>query len=432
MDCLQQEFEAKQEKLVGWNQSWFQLLRQQSMNQFLEKGLPGRKDEEWRFTPLTKFAEQFFQLSLKPDKDSNHAPALNLKHEGPILYFINGYFSPSLSKGFSSIEGLDVFPLEAMLSQQELGFQHFFTSSLLPFSALNTALMTDGIGIRISSKYQQVDPIELHFFNMDNQISQMNHPRILIQLEETARAVILERHLGPGTDRPCWNNFVTELHLAPYAYLEHCKIQQENSSAFHFSTMQVTQEQQSQLLSHNFSLGGQLARNDIFVRLQEGSSCQLNGLYLCKQRQLTDYHTSIEHSQAHTESRQLYKGILLEHGKAVFNGKILVCPNAQKSKANQSNANLLLSRQATINTKPQLEIFADDVMCSHGATVGALDEDSLFYLLSRGLDQEQARTLLVQAFATEVLEQIEHTGIQSAAELAFASYFPDRSFSEDE
>jgi Fe-S cluster assembly protein SufD len=261
------------------------------------------------------------------------------------------------------------------------------------------------------------DPVHLLFLSTSAADPMLTAPRNVIILGRGSQAVIVESYacLDKGA---YFTNSATQIHAGPGSSIDHYKVQRESESAFHVSTTQVFQENDSSYLSHSLSLGGAMVRNNINVLLNgTGAECALNGLYVTKGRQHVDNHTSIDHASPYCSSRELYKGILDESSAAVFNGRIIVRKDAQKTNAKQTNKNLLLSRNASINTTPQLEIFADDVKCNHGATIGQLNDEELFYLRSRGIDEAAARTLLTYAFASDLLNAVKIKPIQCQMDL---------------
>ena len=251
------------------------------------------------------------------------------------------------------------------------------------------------------------------------------HPRNLVVMAEQSEATLIESYVGLD-DADYFTNAVTEISLADNAILKHYKVQQESLNAYHIGSLNAWQGKNSQLESHSVSLGGALVRNDIHSQLDaEGANIVMNGLYMTSGRQHVDNHTRVDHLKPHTYSTENYRGVLNDRSRAVFNGKVVVHKQAQKIDAHQNNANLLLSDDAEIDTKPELEIYADDVKCSHGATVGQLDENMLFYLRSRAIDEETARSLLTYAFADEVISKIEFMPIRNRLEYLVVGQLPD-------
>jgi Fe-S cluster assembly protein SufD len=372
---------------------------------------------------------------------------------------VNGLYQPALSTVDTLPRGVKVGSLAAALDTDfERVETHLARCARFEdhaFVALNTALMEDGAFVHIPRGVVVEEPIHLLFIGTAGADPMVSHPRNLIVAEENSQATVIESYVGGqvfgcsgvqvfGSDKdapafdvagpehlntrtpehpiPYFTNAVTEIIAAENAVLDHYKVQRESEAAFHVATLQVQQGRSSNFTSHSISVGGALVRNDIRVVLDgPGGEATLNGLYIVNGRQHVDHHTVIDHAKPHCNSHELYKGILDGHATAVFNGKIYVRPDAQKTDAKQTNQNLLLSRDAVIDTKPQLEIFADDVRCTHGATVGRLDEDALFYLRSRGIGLAEARSLLTYAFASDVLARIKVEPLRTQLEeLLFA------------
>jgi Fe-S cluster assembly protein SufD len=274
-------------------------------------------------------------------------------------------------------------------------------------------MISDGLFVYVPDNTVLAEPIEALFYSSPSEMPAVSYPRNLYLLGRGAKATVIETFLGDH-DRRYLTNCASEIVLQANASLEHIKVGIEGPSAYHVATIQVDQARDSRFISRSFSFGGALVRNDINSNLNEsGAECDFQGLYLATGTQHVDNHTAIDHRVAHCKSREVYKGVLSAKSEGVFNGKVYVRKDAQKTIAEQSNKNLLLSPDATINTKPQLEIFADDVRCTHGATIGQLDAESIFYLRSRGLSDEQARAVLVRAFAHEVIDGLANEEMQT-------------------
>ena len=283
------------------------------------------------------------------------------------------------------------------------------------FAALNTAFAHDGAFVHIPDGMVLDAPLQLLFVSTADTLA-MSHPRVLIVAGDRSEARIVETYVGP-VGQGYFTNAVTEVFVGENAVLDHYKVQDESDTAFHVASMHVHAGRSATFSSHSFSLGGRLVRNDVMALLDgEGAECTLNGLYLADGDRLVDNHTTIDHAKAHCPSHEIYKGILGGHARAVFNGKIIVRQDAQKTDAKQTNRALLLTDHAVINTKPQLEIFADDVKCTHGAAIGQLDEDALFYLRARGLTFFEARDMLIHAFAGEILDRVRIEPLRRALE----------------
>jgi Fe-S cluster assembly protein SufD len=286
------------------------------------------------------------------------------------------------------------------------------------FVALNTAFLADGAFIHVPAHAVVEKPIHVLFLSTGagNGTPLMAHPRVLVVLGDNSQASVVESYAGPEGTRYL-TNAVTELVLGPHAVLDHYKLQHESVEAYHVGGTYIHAARSANCSSHSVSLGGALVRNDVVAVLDgEGGECTLNGLYLGDAQRLVDNHTTIDHAKAHCGSREIYKGILADRARGVFNGKIIVRADAQKTDAKQTNRALLLSHDAQINTKPQLEILANDVKCTHGAAVGQLDEEAVFYLRSRGIGRAEARRLLIHAFAGDVLQRMPVVAIREAVE----------------
>jgi Fe-S cluster assembly protein SufD len=297
------------------------------------------------------------------------------------------------------------------------------------FVALNTAFLENVTFLRVPRGAVLEQPIEIAYdAGQANGLS--HHPRTLIVVGPDAHCTIVERYTGRGS---YFTNAVTEIVAGDGAVVDHYKVQLESESAFHVATMQVALGRSTNFSTHNISLGGAVVRNDIGATLSEGTEATVNGLYVVNGTQHVDNHTSIDHAKPHATSHELYKGILDGRATAVFNGRILVRKDAQKTDSKQTNKNLVLSDEAVINTKPELQIFADDVRCTHGATIGQLDAESLFYLQSRGIGKEQARNLLTYAFAKDIVDRIKVQSLRDSLErVLFEKFHGQRESVSDE
>ena len=349
-----------------------------AFEQFLSLGFPTSRDENWKFTNLAPLVK----IAFEPAVDAPDASEIlaEFPAEANRIVFVNGkHVAGSLA---SASRPLNVW------SQ--------------PFAALNAAFSSEEATVRIRGAMPE--PVHVIHVFMGSERPQMAHPRNVFIFEPGAQGSIIETYVGEGT---YFHNAVTQIIVGEGAVVEHVKLQRESLDAFHISTIQIEQARGSVFTSRSFALGGALARTEINAVLDEGSECTLHGLYVVNGTQHVDTRTVIDHAKPHAASHEVYKGILDGKSSAVFNGKIIVRKDAQKTDAKQTNKNLVLSEDATINTKPQLEIFADDVKCTHGATVGQLDADSMFYLRSRGIGVEQARAMLIDAFAHEIIDGIK-------------------------
>lgn len=382
---------------------WLVRRRREAFERFQSDGFPRPGDEEWRQTNVAPIAATAFEIPARPER----APAPPARDHGPRLLFADGHLTAELTEGVPS--RAIVAPLSRVLAERpDLLEPHLGAVAPLgrrPFSALNTAFLQEGAVVVIPPRVVLPHPIEIVYTSHGQGRSAVQHPRTLIVAGEGSQATVIESFTGRPT-APLLTNAVTEIVVGSGAVLHHVRVLDEGE-AWHVGALAAVQERDSRLHSHNICLGAALARLDIGSSLAGvGAECVLNGLYLAQGRQHVDNHTSLEHASPHCPSRELYKGILSGSARAVFNGRIVVRPDAQKTDAKQSNRNLLLSGEATVYTRPQLEIYADDVRCTHGATIGQLDEQALFYLRSRGIAADQARALLLHAFAAEILDRI--------------------------
>lgn len=379
----------------------FEDLRARAMAWFTETGLPRTKDEDWRFTSLRQL--EATEFSMRGRTRGFALPDIATGNDGPLLVFVDGVFDEALSRTGNLVSGAFVgaFGDNLEIVERHLGRIVYFKET--PFAALNTALFRDGAGVIVPSGAVIDEPIYIC-----NVISggAMSFPRALIVLGERAEAKVVESFVGIDHE-PSFCNAVTEISLSADSVLEHVKLQLGSEEAFHITNMQTIQERASVSKSTTVTMGGKLVRNDTNARLDgQGSESTMNGLYVSRGQQHIDNHTRLEHTAPNCPSHELFKGVLSDKSSAVFNGKIIVRQAAQKTDSKQSNKNLLLSDDAVVNTKPQLEIFADDVRCTHGATIGRIDDDALFYFRSRGIPLAEARNLLIYAFASDVIERI--------------------------
>jgi Fe-S cluster assembly protein SufD len=403
----------------------FTHTREEAFHRFLACGLPTSRDEEWRFTSVAPIASRSFVVSTGPAPDVGLdliRPSEPRLASAADLVFINGRFAPGLSRQSHLPAGTRVESLAASLAGRRdsvtTHLTHVAPFEREPFVALNTAFLDDGACIELPAGAILEEPIVLSFVTTGETDGRpiMAHPRILVILGENSQASIIERYSG-AQDVPYFTNTVTEIVLRANAVLNHYKLQYEGFEASHIGAAYVQAQRSAVYASHSVSLGGGLVRNDLVAVLSgEGVECTLNGLYAAGAQRLVDNHTTIDHAQPHCASREIYKGILAGRARGVFNGKIIVRPDAQKTDAKQTNRALLLSEDAQINTKPQLEIFANDVKCTHGAAVGQLDDEALFYLRSRGLSDGAARRLLIHAFASDVLNRLPLHAVRTSVE----------------
>lgn len=394
--------------------AWVGDLRESAIEKFDQLGFPTTRSEEWKYTSVDAVASAPFASANGEGCGVAAADVFSLSFTDfscNRLVFLNGVLAPKFSSLRELTEGVRVLSLADALERDDRILRPYLSKysgyEKEAFVALNTAFMKDGAVVFVPEKCQLVEPIYLIFVSIAGEKPVGSHPRNLIVLGAGSDSKIVETHVGLGAGK-YFTNAVTELILNPGAVADHYRLQRETDNGTHVGTLAAELTHDSHLTASAITLGGALVRNDVHVMLNgEGADCTLNGLYLLENNQHVDNHTEIEHLQPRCSSRELYKGILNGQAHGVFNGKIIVHKDAQKTDARQTNKNLLLSRDAVVNTKPQLEIYADDVKCSHGSTIGQLDDDALFYLRSRGIGSAEAQSLLSYAFASDVVNRVK-------------------------
>lgn len=420
------------------NAAWLKEIRRGAFAQFTAHGFPGERAEDWKYTSTRPLQKRCF-ISTSPATVDLHKDKLEpvLLSETPahMLIFVNGEYAPSLSTSGNDIPGLHISELRKSLQHDAHDLRTLLTHQTVlntdAFAALNTAFLQDGILIETDDDAQVQQPVQLVFVSIKQPQPNACYPRILVKLGAGSRATLVESYYGLEGSANFTNGY-TQIQLDDSARLEHLRIQRESPDDFHVSRVTVNQRHASTYTSHSFNLGGLWVRTDLETYLEASQAhAVLNGLYAVSGRQHVDNHTRIKHLAPETRSDELYHGILSGHGRAVFNGKVLVAKHAVKTDASQSNHNLLLSRGAEIDTKPELEIYADDVQCSHGATIGQLDEQALFYLRSRGIDLETARGILVHAFALRLLVRIEMPELRAYAARQIESVLPSQTIATE-
>jgi Fe-S cluster assembly protein SufD len=394
---------------------WLAPLRKAGIASFAEQGFPTLHDEDWRFTNIAPIEKLPFHLAGKPTVNGAESKAINesvfAKLHGQRLVFVNGFFSARLSRIKPVTGGVRIENLFAALAkdsapvEKHLGkYAHTASNT---FAALNQAFFTDGAFIFVPQGIEVAEPVQLIYISSAKQKGETILPRNLVIAGANSKLTVVESYISTG-NAAYFTNAVTEILAGDNATVEHVKLQDEAEDAFHIATIAGEFGRTSNVTVHSFALGAKLSRTNIRAKLAgEGLECILNGLYLTRGEQLADHHMIVEHAQPHCASHEYFNGILDDKSKGVFHGRIYVHPVAQKTDAKQTNKNLLLSDDATADTKPQLEIYADDVKCTHGATIGQLNEESIFYLRSRGLGTETARRMLIHAFAGEIIERIK-------------------------
>jgi Fe-S cluster assembly protein SufD len=395
--------------------NWLLPLRQAGLAGFAELGFPKLSDEDWRFTNVAPVAQLPFQFAREAVVNGAEtklmAESAFARLSGHRLVFVNGFFSAKLSSlepvaGGVRIESLAAALVkDSTLIEKHLG-QCAHTANNT-FAALNQAFFTDGAFIFVPAGVTVPEPVQLIYISSAKQNGETILPRNLVIAEANSKLTVVESYISTG-NVAYFTNAVTEILAGDHAAVEHVKLQDEAAHAYHIATIAGEFGRASNVTVHSFALGAKLSRTNIRAKLAgEGLECILNGLYLTRGEQLADHHMIVEHAQPHCASHEYFNGILDDKSKGVFHGRIYVHPIAQKTDAKQTNKNLLLSDDATADTKPQLEIYADDVKCTHGATIGQLNDESIFYLRSRGIGTEMARQMLIHAFAGEIIERIK-------------------------
>jgi Fe-S cluster assembly protein SufD len=405
-------FEQFERQLNGESSQPFHLRRQEALHAFFETGFPTTRNEEWRYTDLSAIAAIPFappgnSLAGGPFPGELRQYTLGLQH---WVVVIDGNFAAELSNLPSLPAGCRIESLARVLKNSphdlEEHFSRFISPVDNPFVALGTAFTRDGVFIAVPANTVIKDPIHILTFATKQPEPTLLHPRLFITVGENSQVSVIHTFLGDAGHRSL-TNALCDIIVGEGSVVEYDKIQREGAKAYHIATLRVHQARNSALTSTNVTLGAALTRNTITAVLDgEGAETTLNGLYLGTKTRLIDNHTTIDHAKPHCNSYELYKGILSGRSRGVFNGKIFVRKDAQKTDAKQTNKNLILSDEAAIDTKPQLEIYANDVKCTHGATIGQLEEESLFYLRTRGIAEADARDLLIYAFASDVVDRI--------------------------
>ena len=404
-------FAELEPRLKKQDPAWVHALRQTGLERFRALGFPSLKEEEWRFTRTRPIAEVDFRPAAEsPSVDEAALLALTFDDSHcHRLVFVNGRVAPSLSR-VAKQRGVWMGPLSQAMSERGDRVRTLLGSKVdlktQRFAALNTAFWSDGMYVEVADSVVLEQPIHVVHVTVPGTSPSMTHPRLVVVADRSAEVTIVESHIALG-DGPYFTNAVSEMVCGDNASITHWKVQRESTKAFHIAMQHATLASNTRFSTMNITMGGALVRNDVHTILDgEGIDARVDGLYLAGGRQHVDNHTFIRHARPHCHSFELYKGILDGHSRGVFNGRIYVDPIAQKTDAKQENNCMLLSDNARINSNPQLEIFADDVKCTHGAAIGKHDDTAIFYLRSRGIPHQDARDLMVYAFASEVLERI--------------------------
>ncbi|HEY2469031.1 MAG TPA: Fe-S cluster assembly protein SufD [Terracidiphilus sp.] len=407
---------------------WLRDLRDRAFSRFCEVGFPTTRDEDWRFTNLSSIVRTQFKLAdggAIPSKSD--LTSWQFENCAARLVFLNGQFAPELSTRNEMPESIIATGLRDAIAHhpgavaRHLG--RYLNIERDPFCALNTAFTADGAYIHVPAKAVVQRPIHLLFVSTSGDAPVMTHPRNLIVVEKEAQVSVVEDYVSFGPEIPTLSNAVTELVAEENSSVAHTLIEREHQQTYNISTLRIEQGRSANVASHSLLLGGALVRNNVHpVLAGEGGECLINGLFVGNGRQHLDNYMLVEHASPHCASRQFYNGILDGHSHGVFHGRIIVHKDAQKTDAKQTNRNLLLTDDAQIDTKPQLEIYADDVKCTHGATIGQIEENALFYLRSRGIPEIEARQLLLEAFAGECLDRMQPGSARDHAQALIEQY----------
>lgn len=430
-NCFLAAFEEFDRRQRGEDPPWLRRIRQASIARFSESGFPTTHDEDWRFTNVSAVAKTAFRVAdpnAAADADELAASLWDDASAGRIV-LVNGAFSPALSRLDGVPPGVEVVSLAEALRRSpqrlEAHLARYAAYQDHAFAALNTAFVRDGACVWVQRGISSERPIHVVHVSVGDGEPIATHPRTLVVVEAQAQLRVVESFVGFGQAMRL-TNAVTELVLGDAAVIDHYKLQREPDGAYHVGTVQLHQGRDANAHAHCLTFGGTLVRNNINAVLAgEGGTCVLNGLYVLQGYEHVDNHLRVDHAAPHCNSRENFRGILDDQSRGVFTGRIVVRKQAQKTDAKQSNLNLLLGAQAQVNTKPQLEILADDVKCTHGATVGQIDRDALFYLRSRGLSERTARSMLVYAFAGESLDLIRDEALRMHAHELLLTRLPE-------
>ncbi|MDO9170168.1 MAG: Fe-S cluster assembly protein SufD [Methylobacter sp.] len=461
------EYQTIASALPGKNLPWLQALRAQALTEFSAQGFPSPREEEWRYTNVSGIEKKLFSpsISLNVDEvDAEWLTSVQLE-DAWVLVLVNGHFSAELSVLDGLPEAVSVMSMADALAKQPNTVEKYLGKAVDQsehgFIAFNTAWFTDGLFVHVSAKMVLDRPIQvLHVVTC---VDQMATTRNIIIADDMAEVKVIETFISrdgvyaasqsgtgaaisrdgvyaaslSGTGAVVGSNnayltaAVTEVFVGQNADVTLYKLQSESEKAYHFGGSYIKQARDARFTHHNFAFGGLLARSDIHVDLDHASECELNGLYLGVKRQHIDNHTRINHLKPHAISRELYKGVLDDRARGVFQGRVIVAEDAQKTDSQMNNRNLLLSDDAEVDTKPQLEIYADDVKCAHGVTVGQLDEKSIFYLQSRCVDEETARNMLTFAFANEMVDKIKIKSLHDRVLEQVLARFPQQGVNKE-
>ena len=416
-----ENFTESAKSAAGRNLPWLRRLREDAFARFCEVGFPTTHDEDWRFTNVSAIARTAFQTSSDVRLAKGDTAAWRVDDVAAMLVFVNGRFSAELSEVNALPKGVTVASLadriEVAPEEVEKHLGKYADTQRDPFVALNTAFISDGAYVHLPRGVVVEAPIYLLYLSTKEDAPTMTHPRNLIVAEDEAQVAVIEDYASVGGASVVLSNAVTELVAGESAVAQHYLIEREHLKAFNLSTLRIEQGRSANVASHSVLLGGGLVRNNVHpVLAGEGGECLINGLFLGTGSQHLDNYMHVEHAAPHCGSRQFYNGILDGQAHGVFHGRIVVHKPAQKTDAKQTNRNLLLSDDAVMNSMPALEIYADDVKCTHGSTTGPMDEEQIFYLRSRGVGAESARHLMTYAFAADITRRIRVAPVRARIE----------------
>ena len=418
---------ADKSNLLGHELDWLSRLREDASKEFSGVGFPSPRDEEWRYTNISPIEKSQFTLSEKAGAIDEAFLKSTLLDDCHHLVFVDGFYQANLSSIDSLPEGVVVSALSAGLADNEELIKSLLDSVVetpaLGFTNFNTALFTDGAVISIEENTSVEKPIQLAFISSKEGALSLSNCRNLIIAKASSKATVIETY--NSVEETCYlSNVVTEVVVEPNANLSHNRLQTESKAAYHVGGVYSRLESNAVFKQYNYTFGAILSRCEVHAELGTASDCYLDGLYIAQDHQHMDNHTRLNHAQPHAISNEFYKGIMNDRSRGVFQGRIIVAQDAQKTDAKMNNRNLLISDRAEADTKPQLEIYADDVKCAHGVTVGQLDDASIFYLRSRGVDDEMAKNMLTFAFANEMVERIDFQPLRLKVLEALLKRFP--------
>ena len=395
-------------------------LRRAALERFVSAGFPAQRQEDWKYTNLRRLEARTFAPATSTAVALDALEQHWIANAGIRIVLVNGHWMPALSSVGAQLPGMTLLTLKQWSEHEPAAVAAFIaqTSRAQPSALedLNLAFFEDGVVLDLAAGASPDQPIYIVHQWSDAAAQLMSSPRVVVRAAANSRCTVIEHFIG-STAGECFTNAVSEIEVGTGAKVEHYRIQQESTRAFHIGHVNVRVQQNGRYASHDIALGASLARLNLGTVLQgPGAHVDLRGLLAPLANQHLDSHTTIDHAAAHTSSDENYRGIAGERGRGVFNGKVIVRPDAQKTDARQSSRNLLLAPGAEIDTKPELEIYANDVKCSHGATTGQLDATALFYLRSRGLDEAAARALLIRAFAESVVSSVGPAALRTHLE----------------